>query len=121
MYKFSNKSQMNLLECDVRLQKLFLRVIKGYDCSVICGYRGKEEQDKAFSEGKSKLQYPFSKHNKQPSLAVDVVPFPIDWNDIQRFKEFGAFVKGVALGLGIEVVWGGDWKMIDMPHWELKC
>ena len=64
--------------------------------------------------------WPNGKHNKKPSLAVDVVPYPVDWSDIERFIRFGWFVKGLAIGLGIKIRWGGDWKRFkDYPHFEL--
>lgn len=128
MSKFSQRSEQRLQECDDRLQELFHRVVDKFDCSVTCGYRGEEEQNKAFDAGMSKLKYPLSKHNKQPSMAVDVVPFPIDWKDIERFKRFGYFVLGVAHGMGIPIRWGADWNMdmniadesfIDLPHYEI--
>jgi len=77
------------------------------------------EQNKAFNEGKSQLKFPLSKHNKYPSLAVDVAPYPIDWENIERFKDFVAYVKGVAKGLGIEVKSGSDFSFKDYPHWEV--
>jgi hypothetical protein len=32
------------------------------DFSIICGYRGKQEQSNAFAHGASKVQYPNSMH-----------------------------------------------------------
>lgn len=120
MPKFSKKSRENLSQCHEDLQRLFNEVIKYYDCSVICGHRGKEAQNKAFVEFKSKLKYPNSKHNKKPSLAADVVPYPIDWYNIERFANFAGFVKGIACMMGIEIICGADWITLrDYPHFEL--
>ena len=120
MPMFSTNSFIKLQTCDERLQKLFLEVIKHRDCTIVCGHRTKEEQDKAVAEGKSEAPFPHSRHNMNPSMAVDVMPYPIDWNNIQRLKEFSEFVKGVAAALGIKVRWGGDFKsFFDGPHWEL--
>ena len=91
MPAFSNRSKNNLNECHEDLQRLFNEVIQHYDCTVIEGYRGRQEQNEAFRTGKSRLKYPGSKHNKRPSLAIDVVPYPIDWNDWKRFYYFGVF------------------------------
>jgi peptidoglycan L-alanyl-D-glutamate endopeptidase CwlK len=121
MAKFSKFSKNNLKGADPRLQKLFNEVIKGYDCRVICSVRGKEEQNRLVKEGKSQLIFPKSKHNKTPSLAVDVIPYPVDWNDIDRFIHFGGYVQGVADTLGIKITWGGNWKSFkDYPHYQLK-
>lgn len=64
MPKFGTRSRSNLETCHENLQKLFNEVIKHYDCSVICGHRGQQEQDQAFHDGRSKLKFPQSKHNK---------------------------------------------------------
>ena len=128
MPHFGPRSIENLSECHPSLQRLFKEVIKHYDCAVICGHRGKEEQDRAFFEGKSKLTFPMSKHNKVPSLAVDVVPYPVDWRDRDRFYYFAGLVKGIASSMGIKIRWGGDWdsdnnfkdqSFHDLPHFEL--
>ena len=120
-YSFSKKSLLNLKLCHKDLKHLFLEVIKYYDCTILEGYRNKEKQNKAFNEGKSKLKFPNSKHNQKPSLAIDVVPYPIDWNNIDRFKEFVSFVKIIAKALNINISCGGDWKNLkDYPHFELK-
>ena len=74
-----------------------------------------------YRSGKSQLPWPKSKHNMKPSLAVDVAPYPIDFKDILRFVMFSDLVKMVAKQLGIDVVWGGDWRSFkDYVHWELK-
>lgn len=129
MPSFSQKSLDKLNTCHPDLQKLFKEVIKHWDCTVLEGYRDQATQDEYYRTGKSKLKYPNGKHNKTPSLAVDVVPYPIDWNDKERFRAFGGFVLGVAATLNIPLRWGGDWNgnknfkdesFIDMPHFELK-
>lgn len=128
MPAFSKRSKANLSQCHPDLQRLFNSVIKDVDCSVICGHRGEAEQEKAFREGKSKARFGESKHNAIPSNAVDVVPYPIDWNDRERFAHFAGFVLGKASALGIKVRWGGDWdkdgktrdeSFYDGPHFEL--
>ena len=71
----------------------------------------------------------YSKHNQEPSLAVDVAPWPIDWNDSHRFYHFAGFVLGIAAALNIRLRWGGDWDsdfdlrdqtFFDLPHFELE-
>jgi len=82
-----------------------------------------------FEEGKSKLKYPEGNHNKKPSTAIDVVPYPIDWEDRERMTYFAGYVKGIAMMLGIPIRWGGDWNsnnelkdnnFDDLPHFELR-
>jgi peptidoglycan L-alanyl-D-glutamate endopeptidase CwlK len=128
MPNFGERSRINLETCHEDLQRLFNEVIKHFDCSVICGYRGQEEQDKAYHNGQSKLKFPESKHNQMPSLAVDVVPYPIDWSDHERFYMFVGIVRGIAAMMNIPIRCGADWdgdmeikdqNFHDLPHFEL--
>ena len=102
-----------------------LSVVEETDISIICGFRGESDQNSAYSTGMSKLRWPQSKHNTVPSLAVDAVPFPIAWNDIDRFKEMGAVVMRhwelipVEERAGYSLSWGGDWNFKDYPHFQL--
>ena len=128
MPEFSEQSRGKLVTCDASLQLLFNEVVKKYDCSVITGYRGKAEQEEAFKNGKSQVHFPNGKHNKIPSVAIDVSPYPIDWSDTKRFYHFAGYVKGVANSLGISIRWGGDWNsdnnfsdnaFNDLVHFEI--
>ena len=117
MPKFGLISQSRLATCDGRLQAIMNEVIKVMDIAVICGFRDQEAQDRAVAEGKSKTPWPTSKHNSTPSLAVDIAPYPIDWDDIGRFQMMGGVVLAVAHMMGIPVRWGASWQ--DFPHFEL--
>ena len=126
---FGKRSKKHLETCDKRLQKVLNEVIKYVDCSVIEGHRSAERQNKLFEEGRTKVKYPHGRHNSNPSRAVDVVPYPIDWDDRERFHLFAGFVIGIAQSMGIKLRWGGDWNMNfevddnnfdDFPHFEIK-
>jgi len=74
------------------------------------------------------LKYPTSKHNTYPSLAVDVMPYPIDWRDLYRIYYFVGYARGVANQMGIPIRCGADWdgdfnlkdqNFHDLPHFEL--
>jgi peptidoglycan L-alanyl-D-glutamate endopeptidase CwlK len=113
-------SQRRLRECHPKLQKLMEEVSDRASIYVLCGFRGEKEQNEAFDKGASKLKFPDSKHNKTPSLAVDIAPNPLLWDDIEGFKKLGDLVKRVAKELDIQVKWGGDWVSFkDYPHFEL--
>lgn len=129
MPSYSIRSRNNLYTCCLKLQKIFLEVIREYDCTILEGHRNKRAQSNAFKNGKSHLKYPKSKHNKFPSDAIDATPYPIDWNDIKRFYHFAGYVKGIAHSLGLEIIWGGDWDndysfkdqaFNDLVHYEVK-
>ena len=129
MAKFGNTSKRRLATCDEDLQELFQEVVKFFDCSILEGHRGEETQNKYFDEGKSQVKWPNGKHNSSPSTALDAAPYPIDWDDTDRFYYFAGFVKGVAFKMGIPIRWGGDWdddtdvketKFKDLVHFELR-
>jgi len=129
MAKFSKRSLDRLSTCHEGLQKVFKEVIKHVDCSILEGHRSATRQNKLYEEGKTKVRYPKGRHNFSPSRAVDVAPYPIDWNDRERFHLFAGFVIGMARGMGINLRWGGDWNMNfevddnmfdDFPHFEIR-
>lgn len=128
MAAFSKKSMDALKTCHPDLRRLLEDVVIDFDCSVLCGHRGEKDQNKAFRDNRSKKRYPESKHNSSPSLAVDVVPYPIDWENLNRFYLFIGYVRKTAEILGIKVRNGGDWdndtmlndqSFNDLPHWEI--
>lgn len=99
-----------------------------FDFSLVCGYRDRGAQDKAFREKRSKKQWPDSKHNQRPSLAVDVAPFPYDPNDELRVARLIGIFDARAIAIGIPIRCGIDFsgdgrsrdeKFIDVWHVEL--
>ena len=128
MPTFSARSREILETCDERLVAVFDEVVKHFDCTILEGWRSEEDQNEAFRTGRSKLKYPDGKHNKQPSFAVDVAPYPVDWENLDRFRYFAGFVMGIASQMGTRLRWGGDWdgdtelrdqKFVDLPHFEV--
>lgn len=143
MPRYSYRSSRNLNECDDALKKIFNAVIEEYDNSIIEGYRSAEEQTKLFDRGYTKLRAGESKHNHQPSRAVDAVPWPIEWPSrnprtpeewrdyvkcVARFYHFAGYVMSVADRFSIGLRWGGDrdgdrqfddQNFDDLPHFEL--
>ena len=128
MPRFGRTSKNRLASSHEDLQDLFNEVIKHVDCSVLEGHRGQERQDKLYDEGKTKVKYPNGRHNANPSNALDVVPYPIDWDDRERFHLFAGFVLGIAQSMEINIRCGGDWNknfelddnnFDDFPHFEL--
>jgi peptidoglycan L-alanyl-D-glutamate endopeptidase CwlK len=107
--------------------RLFKEVIKHWDCTILCGHRGKELQNEYFHQGLSKKEFPNSMHNGTPSLAVDVAPYPIDWEDTRRIYMFVGFVRGIAAIIDVPIRCGADWdgdmqvkdqNFHDTPHFE---
>ena len=132
MAVYSAKSKRLLAECHPDMQRLFKAVLKaGYDHSIVTGCRGEVEQNRAYNAGLSKLTFPNSKHNKNPSEAVDAYPYinkGISYN-LTQCAHFAGFVLGLAKSMNIDLIWGGDWKQSrnltdnnfkDYGHFELK-
>jgi len=134
MPRFSKKSDNQLKTCDIRLQLLFNEVVKHYDCKILEGYRSEEDQLQLYENRLSKVKK--SKLNLEPSLAVDVSPYPIplEWgvSDIKemfKFYHFAGYVKGIANAQNLKIRWGGDWNgdndfndqtFNDLLHFEIN-
>lgn len=128
MPTFSGSSEHQLSTCDTRLQRIAREAIKYMDFAVTKGHRNENEQMSAFMKGTTQLPWPLSKHNKWPSLAIDVAPWPISWVDTERFVFLHGVIFTCSKQLGIEVRFGIDWdmdremkdeKFRDFPHVEL--
>ena len=74
-----------------------------------------------------KTKTKFSKHIE--GKAVDLAPYPIDWEDRDRFHYMGGMIRGIAKQLNINVRWGGDWdsdgetrdnRFDDLVHVEIR-
>ena len=116
----SKTSRQKLNTCHSDLIRLIEAVAAEEKCAVICGFRGRYEQEKVYREGKSKAKFGQSKHNLKPSQAVDVVPLPLDWNDIPAFEKLGEKIMAKADEMGIKIKWGKNFKgLVDYPHFEL--
>jgi peptidoglycan LD-endopeptidase CwlK len=130
MPQFSQSSAEKLSTCHSDLQILCKKLIERYDFTVICGHRGEEDQNTAYKEGNSKLQFPDSKHNTVPSLAIDLAPYEstgIDWGKLQS-----AYFAGQVIGLAAELFaegimkhrirpgidWDNDNDIDDTKFWD---
>ena len=129
MPRLGKRSKKRLEGVDERLIALLERVCKYFDITVIEGKRSQERQDQLFEEGKTKVKHPNGRHNSSPSNAVDVTPYPVDWEDRERQTLFAGFVIGIARSMGTKLRWGGDWDMDfnvgdnqfdDFPHFEVR-
>ena len=129
MNKFGKESLKNLETCDPRLRTILHKVLEIMDIKVLEGHRDNDRQDKLLKQGLTKLKGGDSKHNRVPSLAVDVAPYPVDWKDEARFAYMAGLAKGIGHELGVNIRWGGDWdldgelsdnRFNDLPHLEIK-
>jgi len=135
MAEFGYRSKSRLATCHQDIIDLCLNVIDNYDFTVIWGYRSEREQNDCYDRGTSFKQFPLSKHNKNPSIAVDVAPWHaasphhIRWNNEREFIFLAGRFMQAADSMEIQIRWGGDWDMdddlydrnvpFDLGHFEL--
>lgn len=120
--------RLNTIRMDLRQVCFKAFETMPFDVTVLEGYRTKERQDQLFKEGKTKVKV--SRH--QSGFAVDLCPYPVDWNDTDRFKIMAQHMFDAAKELGITIRWGGNWSrnnitdkppssFVDMPHFEIPA
>jgi len=117
-YKLGTRSLQNLsgVHPDLGAVVKLAISITEQDFTVIEGVRNINRQRELFKAGKSTTMN--SRHIT--GHAVDMVPWPVDWNDLKRFEVMSEAMKAAAEELDIPIVWGGDWKSLyDAPHFEL--
>lgn len=123
-YKWGKTSLERLGSCDTRLQQLCNELLEqcGFDLTITCGYRGKEEQDEAYRTGKSKAKFGQSKHNTYPSKAVDICPYPVDWDTKDyRWWKMIATAQEIARKNGFKIRSGAFFTgLCDCPHLEIE-
>ena len=117
-YKLGTRSLQNLSGVHPDLVAVVKRAIQitEQDFTVIEGIRNIDRQRQLYRTGASKTLN--SRH--LTGHAVDMVPWPVDWNDLERFEVMSEAMKQAAEELDIPIVWGGDWKSFyDAPPFEL--
>lgn len=128
MPHFSQTSKEKVNTLDKELQDVLNEAIKSFDFTVVWGHRGMEEQNKAFTNGKSRNRWPTSKHNSLPAVAVDIVPYPGGYNaNYKAFYEMASYILAAASKQGVSLRWGGHWKNYtgrgendrDWAHFEM--
>lgn len=132
-------SKERLKSVNATLGLLVIEARKIVPFRVLEGHRGKEAQDKAFMEGKTKLQWPNGKHNRLPSDAVDLAPLyfegsvvKIDWSDLIAFGRIMGVIQAISHQMKVRLRFGLDWdgdfrsvnrdpneSFLDAPHVEI--
>ncbi len=122
MPKFGSNSKRILKELHPDLQRVANEAIKYIDFSLICGYRGRIEQERAFKSGASRARFGQSPHNFKPAMAFDFLPYPFQgWTKIPPFELVGVAILRAAHNVGVEITWGKNFKgLVDYPHMELR-
>ena len=135
MPRFSERSESNLMTCDPRLVHVARKMILYVDHSIICGRRGKIEQEDAVRTGMSRVHWPDGAHNcavpdvTKPrqewkedtsalSRAFDFSTYPVDWDDEKQFCYVAGQYIACARAEGIDLKWGGDWNRDGQGVWR---
>ena len=142
-YILSKRSLASLEGVDARLVSVAKRAIQitKQDFVIIEGLRTREQMMINYGKGRTAAQLavhgipasyakpneakvtwlndPFAS-NHASGKAVDVVPYPVDWNDISKFRTIYEAFQKAADELGVKIKWGGHFqKNKDYPHIEL--
>ena len=125
MPRYGKVSRKRLKGVNTKLVNVLNELIKIMDVTIIEGLRTKERQEELLKRGATKVKY--SKHME--GKAVDVAPYPVNWDDRERFHYMGGMVRGIGQQLGTKIRWGGDWdsdgeikdnNFADLVHIELR-
>lgn len=133
MFKFSQKSLNRLNGVHPQLVRLAKEVIKisPIDFGISQGVRTQQEQADLYAQGRTKpgkiVTWTMkSKHLRQKDgygHAFDIVCYhngQVTWSE-KFYMEMGDIFKDKAKQLGINIIWGGDFRSNkDYPHIELK-
>ena len=131
MPQFGARSSQRLEGVHPDLVAILFDVVEIYDITIPKdgGAREIGRQAALVQAGKSKTMQ--SKHLIQEdgyAHAVDPVPYPVDWDDKERFYFMAGLLFMAAEKRGIRIRWGGDWDgdkqfsdqtFHDLPHIEL--
>jgi len=137
-YALGNASRGRLATChrDLQIWVKASIALSPYDFTVTDGYRGQEEQERAFEKGTSKAHYGQSPHNNLDpvygplSLAVDLVPYidgKLDYENDKAFADINEHLREMAAKLLADkeientFEWGGSWeRFVDPSHYQLS-
>jgi len=106
------------------------------DFTVLCGVRTAKEQAREYAKGRTTPgpQVTWVKKSRHEvaedgyGYAVDIVPYPVDWNTLSKFDAIADAMQQAAKEYGVKIRSGADWDgdgklrekgESDSPHWEI--
>lgn len=132
-FQLGAKSLAKLAGVDERLVRVVKRAIHltTQDFSVLEGVRTVARQKELYAQGRTKPgpKVTWTMRSKHiEGKAVDLVPYPLDWNTAAKFDAIYEAMMKAASELGVSIRSGMDWdrdgkkreaKEFDSPHYEL--
>lgn len=134
--KLGPKSQERLNQVRADLKAVCYKAFETmpFDITITEGLRSQKRQAELFAQGATKVMT--SRH--MSGNAIDMCPYPVDYNDTARFKIMAHHMFAAAKELGTTIRWGGNWSridenqpypplkpgskpLVDMPHFELPA
>lgn len=118
--------QHRLVDVDPDLVAVITLVGTRRDVCVMQGGRSIADEQADIDKGVSHLKDPKDSYHviipgvRDKALAVDLTPWPVNWQDHQSFVDLSVDVKSAAAELGVEPFsWGGDWPHpFDFDHYQ---
>lgn len=133
-FKLGKTSLARLQGVDETLVNVVKRAIEisEVDFSVLEGVRTLERQRELYAQGRTapgKIVTWTMKSKHIDGKAVDLVPYPLDWNDLEKFNKIKDAMFQAARELDVNLRWGADWDgdgnyrekgEYDSPHFEIN-
>ena len=133
-FKLGKTSIARLKGVDKTLVNIVKRAIEisEVDFSVLEGVRTLERQRELYAQGRTapgKIVTWTMKSKHIDGKAVDLVPYPLDWNDLSKFDKIRNAMFQAAKEQDVNLRWGADWNgngeyrekgEYDSPHFELN-
>lgn len=133
-FKLGKTSLARLKGVDETLVNVVKRAIEisEVDFTVLEGVRTLERQRELYAQGRTapgKIVTWTMKSRHIEGKAVDLVPYPLDWNDLDKFNKIKDAMFQAAKELDVNLRWGADWDgdgnyrekgEYDSPHFEIN-
>ena len=133
-FKLGKTSLARLKGVDETLVNVVKRAIEisEVDFTVLEGVRTLERQRELYAQGRTapgKIVTWTMKSRHIEGKAVDLVPYPLDWNDLEKFNKIKDAMFQAAREQDVNLRWGADWDgdgkyrekgEYDSPHFELS-
>ena len=132
-HKFSKLSKQRLTGVNPKLVQVVQRALEltTQDFSVLEGVRTAQRQRELYQQGRTtpgNIVTWTLKSKHIDGVAVDLIPYPLDWNDTKAFNAIAEAMFKASKELKIPIRWGADWDQdgkprergeTDSPHFEL--